>query len=135
MSCWRLYYHFVWATKNRDPLFDDPVEALIRESLSATADDLKSRIYSVGMVADHAHLLISMPPTVAPSDAASRFKGASSHAVRNTLPSAAFRWQAEYGVLSLSERGLKVVIDYVEHQRERHQIGDLIAPLERIQTP
>lgn len=84
------------------------------------------------MVADHAHLLLSMPPTVAPSDAASRFKGASSHAVRNSLPTLNFKWQAEYGVLSFSERGLAAVTEYVQNQPERHRTGDLLAPLERI---
>lgn len=85
------------------------------------------------MVADHVHLLVSLPPVVAPSDAALRFKGASSHSVRGTMPAVAFRWQAEYGVLSLSERGLSTVIEYVQSQRERRETGDLLAPPERIQ--
>jgi putative transposase len=135
MPYWRLYYHFVWATRNRDPLIDEPVEALIRESLAESAEALSARIHAVGMVADHSHLLVSMPPKVAPADAISRFKGASSHAVRGALPTVAFRWQAEYGVLSFSKHGLGALTEYVQNQRERHARGDLLAPLERIPEP
>jgi putative transposase len=132
MSYWRLYYHFVWATKNREAMIDERAEAVIRQSLLDSAQALKASIIAVGMFSDHAHLLVAMPPTVAPSNAASQFKGASSHAVRGVLPDLAFRWQAEYGVLSLSERGLPAVTNYAVNQRERHQTGQLLAPLERI---
>jgi len=42
------------------------------------------------------------------------------------------RWQPEYGALSLTDRGLPTVIEYVNNQAKRHADGTLIATLERI---
>lgn len=136
MTFWRLHYHLIWATKNREPMIDDAAEPIIRRSISSTARDLKLRLNSVGMVADHVHVALSIPPSVVVSEAVGRLKGASSHAVRNgPLALAEFSWQAEYGALSVSPRGLDDLIEYVTSQPARHATGRLQAALERIDDP
>src|SRR6476469_5899955 len=102
MSYWRLHYHVIWATKRRLPLIGSDEEAVIRESLEMTMARMKLIGHAIGLVEDHVHVALSIPPTVSVADALSRLKGGSSHLVSQRLAAAAgFSWQSEYGALSL----------------------------------
>jgi putative transposase len=131
---WKLHYHLVWATHGREPMIDEEAESIIRRSVWTTARSTKIHIHAIGMVADHIHVLASIPPSIAVSEAMRRFKGGSSHAVNDGRSiTAEFRCQAEYGALSMSDRSLPTVIEYVNDQPNRHADGNLIATLERIE--
>jgi REP element-mobilizing transposase RayT len=87
------------------------------------------------MVSDHIHVVASIPPTVSISEVVGRLKGAASRAVNDGSEcDTPFRWQREYGALSVSDRGLPVVTEYALNQRQRHAANDLIATLERIES-
>ena len=73
----------VWATHERLQLIDEAAEHIIRGTLHSKAKDLQAFIHSAGMVADHIHLVASIPPTVAIADVISQLKGSSSHAVNH----------------------------------------------------
>jgi putative transposase len=91
--------------------------------------------HAVGAVSDHIHVVASIPPTVSISEAVGRLKGAASHAVNDgSARGVPFRWQREYGALSVSDRGLPVVTEYALNQRQRHASNNLIATLERIES-
>ena len=136
MSYWRLHYHLIWATKQRLPLIGPDEESVIAESLRMTMARMKVIGHAIGMVDDHIHLALSIPPTVAISDAIGRLKGASSHLVAQRLAGrTGFAWQAEYGVLSLTERALPTVVAYVQNQKQHHADNTLIHGLERIEKP
>ena len=133
MPYWRLHYHLVWATKNREPIIDKAAEQTIRQSISSTARSLRLTLHAVGMVEDHVHVAASIPPSVAVSEAVGRLKGASSHALRNGASAQPeFQWQAEYGAISISGRGLDELIEYVVNQPGRHASNNLHPALERI---
>jgi len=133
MPYWKLHYHLVWATKNREPVIDDTAEQIIRRSIASTSRSLKMTLHAVGMVADHVHVAVSIPPSVAVSEAVGRLKGASPHALHNSPePLSDFGSQAEYGALSISGRGLDELIEYVVNQPARHAANGLHAALERI---
>lgn len=100
-----------------------------------TAGDLDLIPHAVGLMPDHAHVVVSIPPRVSVAEAVKRLKGASARAVNQRIPTGndvSFNWQAEYGALSFGENALARVIDYVDHQRERHAIGQLITKLEQM---
>jgi putative transposase len=135
MSYWRLHYHLIWATKQRLPLIGSEEEAVIRESLEMTMARMKLIGHAIGLVADHVHIALSIPPTLSVADAMGRLKGGSSHRVGQRLPKATgFAWQAEYGALSLTERALPTVIEYVQNQKQHHAANTLIYGLERIES-
>jgi putative transposase len=132
MSYWRLHYHLTWATKRRLPLIGSEEEAIVAESLRMTMSRMKIIGHAIGMVEDHVHLALSIPPTVAVADAVGRLKGASSHLIGQHLEVTGFAWQSEYGALSLTERALPTVVDYVQNQKQHHVDNTLIHGLERI---
>ena len=134
MPYWRLHYHLVWATTNRNPDIDAQAAKLIQQSITSTARSLKVILHATGIVEDHVHVVASIPPNVAISNAVGRFKGAASHAVNsNTKREAQFHWQEEYGALSVSDRGLAFVVEYAQSQQIRHAELNLITALERIE--
>ena len=137
MSYWRLFYHLVWTTKERESLIDETVQTIIERSVRTTCRDCELPLHALGPMPDHIHLALSIPPRLAIADVARRLKGASSHAVNAALPDrdALFAWQAEYGVLSFGERNLPDIVAYVNHQRERHATNRLWPRLEQATNP
>ena len=136
MSYWRLFYHLVWATYKRLPLIDDTVERLIRGVLHSKAKDLGIFVHESGMVEDHLHMVVSIPPTLTIADVVSQLKGSSSHAVNHLATMRArFQWQDGYAVLSIGERSLPTVLEYVRSQRKHHAQGTTNDVFERIVAP
>ena len=137
MSYWRLFYHLVWATYERMPVIDGNVEHLICGVLHSKAKDLGIFVHESGMVEDHIHLVVSIPPTLSIADAVSQLKGSSSHAVNHLSDRAGarFQWQDGYAVLSIGERSLPTVLAYVHDQKEHHARGTTNNVLERIIAP
>jgi REP element-mobilizing transposase RayT len=91
------------------------------------------RLYAVGVVSDHVHIALAIPPSERLSDVVRYLKGASTHAVNQQPNKFTFAWQREYAALTFSDRGMKSFVDYVFAQKERHANKDLIAGLERVE--
>jgi putative transposase len=131
---WRLFYHLVWATRDRLPVIDAAEESAIRRSFELTVTDLNLIPHAIGVMPDHVHVVVSIPPKVSVAEAVKRFKGASAKAVNARSHEAAiltFRWQADYGALSFGDAALSRVMHYVEHQTEHHAEGKLWPKLEQ----
>ena len=115
MPYWRLFYHLIWATKDRAPLLDEAAVAAVEQSIRDTCEEPKVRLIAIGFMPDHVHLVASIPPRLAIADFVGRLKGASSYAANGIPREARFSWQAEYGILSFGEKALPTVIDYVRN--------------------
>jgi hypothetical protein len=86
--------------------------------------------HAINGMSDHAHVAISIPPKLSIATTIGQLKGASSHHVNETYTDGAFAWQAEYGILSFSERSLTRVVDYVKNQKKHHAENTLNMALE-----
>ena len=133
MAYWRLHYHLVWATYRRLPLINAERARVIRETIYAKAEELGCILHATGGIADHIHVVISIPPRLSISDCLRHLKGASSRAV-NQLPGARadFKWQEGYGALSIGERSLPDAIAYAKYQRQHHQQRTTKSMFERL---
>ena len=121
MPYWKLYYHLIWATFERHPLITAEREAIIRSVLYTDADDLKVVLHAVGNVADHVHVVASIPPALSVAACVKQLKGATSRAVNvHAGGGQVFRWQEGYGALSLGERSLATVVAYARDQPRHH---------------
>jgi putative transposase len=117
-----LYYHVIFSTKNREPWLGGGIRERLWPYLGGTARDNGMKAFEVGGVADHVHVLISIPPTRAVADAVKLIKGSSSRWIKETFPNmAAFAWQDGYGAFSVSESQLEAVRDYIRNQEEHHR--------------
>ena len=131
MSYWRLFYHFIWSTKSREPMIAQHIKQPLYNAIAAKVIDLDGIAHAVGGTADHIHLVASVPPKIALSTFIGQVKGNTSHFVNHEIrPEYKFAWQAEYGVVSFGERHLGWVVRYAHNQAQHHEQGTTIERLE-----
>ena len=133
MALWRLYYHLVWATRERLPLIASDCEHSLYEYIVGKAGELECVIHAIGGTENHLHLVASIPPKLAVAQFASQIKGSCAHRLTHppTGPGRPFGWQGGYGVFSLGGKQLGEAVAYVTHQKEHHQQATIIPALEQ----
>jgi REP element-mobilizing transposase RayT len=132
MALWRLYYHLIWATKERQPLISANHETKLYNYIIGKADSLGCIIHAIGGIENHIHLVASIPPNLSISDFVQNIKGSSAHHLNHICASQdIFAWQRGYGVFSLGGKQLEQAVVYVKKQKEHHLNGTAIASLER----
>lgn len=73
-------------------------------------------------VADHIHILASLPATAAPSNFVGKLKANSSKWVHETFPEhRLFAWQLGYSAFSVSVSQKQGVLDYIAGQEDHHR--------------
>jgi putative transposase len=132
MPYWRLFYHAVWGTKNRLALIDPTWEKDLHGYIWGKATALECMPHAIGGMRDHIHVAISIPPKLSVATLIGQLKGASSHHVNKRYTDGSFMWQAEYGVLSFSEKSLSRIVDYVNNQKKHHADNTLDGVMENI---
>lgn len=131
MTYWRLHYHLIWSTLDRQPTLTAEREKLFYTIVYRKAKELELIIHAAGNVEDHAHVVLSIPPKLSVADAVRHLKGASAHAI-NLMPGniEKFEWQRGYGALTIGERSLQTAMEYAAKQKERHRENRLVAVYE-----
>ncbi len=132
MPFWRLYYHLVWATRNRELLITPTVEPKLYAYIISKAAELELYVYAINGCSDHVHLLVAIPPKHAVADVVKNLKGASAHYINHHLNlEYTFGWQRGYGALSLGERQRDIAESYIRRQKQHHGENSVNAWLER----
>ncbi len=132
---YQLVYHFVWSTKNREPLLTPAIETCLYPYLSAKCKELGYELYAINGALDHSHALLGLTPSILVADVAKNLKGASSHFINHESGlTDTLYWQDGYGVITLREAEIPKVAQYIQNQKTHHANGKLSDLLERI-TP
>jgi REP element-mobilizing transposase RayT len=132
MALWRLYYHLVWTTKERQPLITIDLETQLYGYIIGKADQLGSIIHAIGGIENHIHLIASIPPKLSISDFVQNLKGSSAYHLNHLSSSKdVFAWQRGYGVFSLGSKQLEQAVAYVKNQKTHHFNGTTISSLEQ----
>ena len=130
MPYYRLFYHFVWSTHQRLPLITDNNRDHLHRLMHAKAEALRGVVQALNSMPDHVHLVVAVPPAIALSTFVGQIKGSASH-LASRLPNAEpFKWQNEYGVLSISERHVPIDVQYVIEQQKHHAANTINQRLE-----
>jgi putative transposase len=132
MPYWRLFYHVVWATKHRLDLIEPVWEKDLYGYIWGKATALECIPHAIGGISNHIHVAISIPPKFAVATLIGKLKGSSSHHINENYAHGSFMWQAEYGVLSFSEKALASIVDYINNQKKHHADRTLNLGLENI---
>ena len=130
MPYYRLFYHFVWATHERLPLITPEVAPHLYRAIRVKVEGLQGLTHAINAMPDHLHLVVTVPPKLALATFIGQVKGNASHLAARLPGVEAFAWQNEYGVLSVSERHLPVVVRYVQNQAQHHADNKLNARFE-----
>lgn len=118
----RLYVLLTWTTLQRQPLIDRAVATFLEGFLAREALRHRARVRGMGIVNDHVHLVLELPPTFDIPRLVQSLKGASGRiANRDGLtPRAPLRWAEGYDLRSVGVRQLQAALGYVARQAERH---------------
>ena len=134
MTYWRLHYHLIWSTFEREPSITLEREKMLYGVLYNKGKDLGLKIHAAGNVGDHVHVVVSIPPKLSVADCVRHLKGASAYAINHMDRSdEKFKWQGGYGALTIGERSLETVMEYAAKQKEHHRENKLIAACEKIE--
>ena len=117
-SC--LNVHCVFSTKERVPILNPEIRERLWPYLGGIAKQNGVHPKCIGGVADHVHLLLSMPTTMAIAKAIPLIKSGSSAWIDQTFRELRnFGWQQGYGAFSVGVSQLPATIGYIEHHRTR----------------
>ncbi len=122
MSYVSSYHHCVFSTKERRPLIIPALRERLWPFLGGIARQNRMKAIEIGGVADHVHLLLSLPATMPIAKAMQLIKGGSSKWVHETFPGQRlFAWQEEYGAFTVSASRVDSVGQYIQEQETHHQ--------------
>ena len=115
-------HHCVFATKNREPLLAVAIRQRLFPYLGGIARENRMKALAIGGVADHVHILLSLPATMSISKAMQLLKGNSSKWIHDTFPALRqFAWQEGYGAFSIGVSGIEETCAYIRDQEEHHR--------------
>jgi putative transposase len=116
--------HCVFSTKERRPWLASNIRERLWPYLGGIARENSMKALAIGGVADHVHLLLSLPPTLSVSKAMQWLKGNSSKWLRETFPELLredFAWQEGFGAFSIGVSGVPETVRYIQTQEEHHR--------------
>ncbi|HVF72430.1 MAG TPA: IS200/IS605 family transposase [Chthoniobacterales bacterium] len=115
-------HHCVFATKQREGLLVPAISDRLWPYLGGIARDNKMKGLAIGGVADHVHILLSLPATMSMAKAMQLLKGNSSKWIHETFPKLrSFAWQEGYGAFSIGVSGIEETREYIHRQAEHHR--------------
>jgi REP element-mobilizing transposase RayT len=117
------YVHLIFRTKNSAPLLKPELRARLASFFAKVGDDYRMPVMISGGVADHMHLLVSLPSHLSVSNAVQYLKGSSSRWINKNFREfiGPFAWQAGYGAFSVSISHLEKTKAYIANQEHHHR--------------
>ena len=119
----KVYIHFVWSTKNREPFLDSKELRLkVWDHIRENAKSKGIYLDFVSGYSDHCHCLVSLGLDQTIQKIMQLIKGESSFWInKNQLTKQKFEWQDEYFAVSVSELILEKVRNYIQNQENHHR--------------
>ncbi|MDE9495098.1 IS200/IS605 family transposase [Xenorhabdus bovienii] len=123
-TVFQIEYHFVWVTKYRYKVLIGEVDLRVRELVRQTCEAFEIRIIEGVVSKDHVHILVSCPPTLAPSEIMRRIKGRTANKLfeefshlKNRYRGQHF-WGRGYFCATVGQLTEEMIKAYLEHHFE-----------------
>jgi len=129
-TVFNIEYHFVWVTKYRYQVLKGDIALRVRELVRQTCEIFEIRILKGVVSKDHVHLLVSAPPTIAPSKIMRRIKGRTSSKLFEEFPNIKKRywgrhfWARGYFCVTAGQVTDEMIKEYLEHHFEPNPDDD-----------
>lgn len=124
----KVYIHFVWSTKNRQPFLNSKKSReLVWKHIQENAKQKGIYVDFINGYEDHCHCLLSLNASQSIDKIMQLIKGESSFWINRNkelfpnLKEKKFEWQNEYFALSVSESIVNKVRNYIKNQEEHHK--------------
>ena len=123
-TVFQIEYHFAWVTKYRYKVLQGELAERVRDLVRETCEAFEIRIVKGVVSKDHVHILVSSPPTLAPSEIMRRIKGKTSSKLFEEYPSIKKRywgrhfWARGYFCTTVGQITEKMIKNYLEYHFE-----------------
>jgi len=118
----RIIVHIVFGTKNRQSWLTTAVRPKLYAFMAGVLKKIECAPILIGGVDDHVHILCALSKNHAAYRVVEEVKKHSSKWVKSQDGSfATFRWQAGYGVFSVSQSKIQDVRRYIANQEQHHR--------------
>ena len=122
-AVWDIKYHLVWITKYRYKILSGEVGERARDLLRQMAAAREVRIIRGAVSPDHIHMLVVVPPQMAPAKLVQFLKGRSSRMLLHECPHLRKRywgqhlWARGYFCATVGAVDEQTVMQYIENQK------------------
>jgi putative transposase len=116
----RCLVHLVWSTHGRQPTVVPDLGERLAPYLGGVARAMGAHALAVACLADHAHVLASLPATRTVADIVRELKAGSSR-FAHQCGVQDLRWQDGYAAFSVGASGRARVEAYIRGQEEHHR--------------
>ena len=118
----KVIIHIIFSSKDREPWLDPDVRPRMHAYVATICRDWNAEALRVGGVADHLHIVTTLPRSLSQADMVETLKKTSSKWIKGlNAKYRQFYWQRGYGAFSVSPSQLDAVLEYVENQEEHHR--------------
>lgn len=121
---YEIKYHVIWVTKYRYKVLGGNMSKRLRELIRQGCEARNITIVSGNISKDHIHLLLSCPPSLAPSKIVQYLKGRSSRLLQEEFPELKKRywgqhlWGRGYFCATVGSVTEETIRHYIENQEE-----------------
>ncbi|QQK74289.1 IS200/IS605 family transposase [Salicibibacter cibarius] len=115
-------YHIIWVTKYRYHVLRGDIAHRVRELIRQGCEARGITIVQGSVGKDHIHLLLSCPPSIAPSKILQYLKGRSSRLIQDEFPALKKRywgqhlWARGYFCATVGNVTEEIIRNYIENQ-------------------
>ena len=118
----QIYLQVVFAVKGRKSLIQSEWKDELYKYICGVVNGKKEKVYAIGGVADHIHILLSVKPNILLSDLVRDIKCNSSKWINERqYVIGKFQWQEGFGAFSYTHWHLDTIINYINNQEDHHK--------------
>ncbi len=117
-----LYTHFVFITKDRQPIIPEINRNRIEKYITGIVNNNLSKLYAIYANPEHIHLLVSRSPTISENELATIIADSTEQFINNNkLSKGKFLWQRSGSAFSVSKSEIKKICNYILNQPKHHK--------------
>jgi putative transposase len=118
----QIYIQTVFAVKWRESLIPAQHREELHKFIAGIVRNRGQKLFAVFCMPDHAHIFMSLSPSISVSDLMQDIKAGSSKFINDSgWINKPFRWQEGFGAFSYSKSHVDRVVKYILNQESHHQ--------------
>jgi REP element-mobilizing transposase RayT len=118
----QIYVQIVFSVKGRQNLIQKKWKDELHKYICGIVNGKEQKVYAIGGMSDHIHILVSIKPNIAISDLVRDIKANSSKWINEKeYVMGKFQWQEGFGAFSYAQSQLDTVIAYINNQEQHHE--------------
>ena len=114
----QLYIHLIFAVKYRDASLHQSWRPRLYQYIIGLVNRRGHKVYAIGGIYDHIHILVSISPAQSISDLVAEVKRQSTEWIKeNKFVRTRFAWQEGFAAFSYGKSQVHNVVEYIQRQK------------------